>query len=143
MNAENIAREFVKVFNQGNYDSINGFLEDGFQFSGATPEPMNGAQWIGMSRTLRSAFPDINYRMRVESSDGATVRVSTQLSGTHSAPLDLTKMGMGVIEATGKAFSLPQEFSSATVTEGKLSQLQMEPSENGGLKGILGQLGVT
>ena len=91
---------------------------------------------------MRAAFPDIDYRMRLLEVDGDTVRVSSQLSGTHSGALDLTPLGMGVIEATGKSFSLPEETSTASLEGGQLRELKATPTEGGGLMGILAQLGV-
>jgi hypothetical protein len=70
------------------------------------------------------------------------VRTTNQLTGTHSGDLDLSGMGMGVIPATGKSFSLPPEESEATVEGGKMVALHVYSTPEGGLAGILRQIGV-
>jgi hypothetical protein len=91
---------------------------------------------------MKAAFPDITYNFRVESVEGNVVTTSNQLSGTHTGDFDLSGMGMGVIPATGKTFSLPAESTTATVEGDLLTSLTVHATPDGGVAGILAQLGV-
>ncbi len=142
MNVREFAESFAEAFNTGDYDTVASYLADDFQFSGPVPEPINGQQWIGMTKLLRAAFPDIQYRMRVVGVEGDVVTTTTQLSGTHTGDLDLSAMGMGVIPATGKSFSNPEEVGQGIVRGDKLASIHITPVEGSGLMGILSQLGV-
>jgi hypothetical protein len=51
-------------------------------------------------------------------------------------------MGMGVIPATGKSFSLPGEVGSVALDGGRVAVIEMEIPDGGGLMGILHQIGV-
>jgi hypothetical protein len=95
-----------------------------------------------MSVSLKAAFPDLDYHFKVIGAQGDVVKSTTQLSGTHSESLDLTKMNMGMIPATNKAFSAKLEKTKVTVKENKISSWVVEPTDGAGLKAILGQLGV-
>lgn len=142
MSVHESAESFVKAFNAGDYDTVASHLSNDFQFSGPVPEPISGQQWIGLTRLLRAAFPDIQYNMRVVSVEGDVVTTTNQLTGTHTGDLDLSAMGMGVIPATGKSFSNPEETGQGTVKGGKFVSIRITPVDGGGLMGILSQLGV-
>lgn len=118
-------------------------LAEDFQFSGSTPEPINKEAWLGMSVSLKTAFPDLDYHFKVIGAEGDVVRATSQLSGTHSGSFDLTGMNMGVIPATDKTFVATREKTKITVKESKITAWVVEPTEGAGLKAILGQLGVT
>ena len=127
---------------KGEFDQARLLLTDDFQFSRPVPEPVNGAAWLGMSASLKAAFPDLNYQFKVEGTDGNTVRISAELKGTHKGSLDLTAMGMGVIPATNKSFAAAHEYGKAIVQDGKVKTWAVEPTQGAGLMAILGQLGV-
>lgn len=127
---------------KGDFDNAKSMLADDFQFSGPIPEPINGEAWLGMSASLKTAFPDLDYHFKVIGADGDVVRSTSQLSGTHSGSFDLTNMNMGVIPATNKAFSVKLEKTKLTVKENKIVAWIVEPTDGAGLKAILGQLDI-
>ena len=133
---------YADTFNAGNLDDAASYLSDDFQFSGPVPEPLNAAEYMGIMKTFQAAFPDIKFNLRFVSAGGNMAKTSNQLSGTHTGDLDLSAMGMGVIPATGKSFSIPEEASDVTVEGDKISSFHVLTQEGGGLMGILAQLGV-
>ena len=126
----------------GDFEKAKSLLTDDFTFSGPVPEPINGPAWLGMSASLKGAFPDLDYQFKVEGADGDTVNISAQLKGTHSRDFDLSAMGMGVIPPTNKSFAATRENGKMTVQGDKVKAWAVEPSEGAGLMAILGQLGV-
>src|SRR5512141_129135 len=127
---------------KGDFDNARSMLADDFQFSGPIPEPISKDAWLGMSASLKTAFPDLDYHFHVIGADDDVVKTTSQLSGTHTGSFDLTNMKMGVIPATKKAFSAKTEKTKITVKENKITSWAVEPTEGAGLKAILGQLGV-
>jgi len=127
---------------KGDFVNAKSLLADDFKFSGPIPEPVNREAWLGMSASLKTAFPDLNYRFTVIDTDGDVVKTTSQLSGTHTGSFDLTNMKMGIIPATNKAFSAKLEKTRVTVKENKITSWAVEPTDGAGLKAILGQLGV-
>ena len=127
---------------KGDFENAKSMLADDFQFSGSVPEAINAEAWLGMSASLKTAFPDLNYHFKVSGADGDVVKSTTQLSGTHSGSFDLTNMNMGIIPATNKAFSAKVEKTKVTVKDNKISLWAVEPTDGAGLMAILGQLGV-
>lgn len=126
----------------GDFEAVKTMLTDDFQFNGPVPAPMNAEAWLGLSVSLKAAFPDLDYRFKMIGANGDVVRATAQLSGTQSGDFDLTGMEMGVIPATNRAFSAKLEKVKVTVRENKISAWAVEPTEGAGLMAILKQLDV-
>ena len=142
MDPKATVQTLMDAVQKGDFVKAQSTLANDFQFSGPVPQPISGPTWMGMSASLKAAFPDLNYQFKVESVNGNTVKFSAELKGTHSGDLDLTAMNMGVIPATKKSFAAAHEHGQSTVQDGKVKTWAMEPTENAGLMAILGQLGV-
>ena len=142
MNKRETVQALMDCIQKGDFDNAKSMLADDFQFSGPIPEPINGEAWLGMSASLKTAFPDLDYHFKVIGADGDVVRATMQLTGTHSGSFDLTTMDMGVIPATNKNFSAKPEKAKVTVKENKITAWFVEPTQGADLKSILDQLGV-
>jgi hypothetical protein len=142
MNNREIVQTLLDSVQKGDFVKTKSLLADDFQFSGPIPEPVNREAWLGISASLRTAFPDLDYHFKVIGADDDVVKTTSQLSGTHRGSFDLTGMNMGVIPATNKTFDAKLEKTKITVKENKITSWEVEPTEGAGLKAILGQLGI-
>jgi len=142
MNKREIVQSLLDSVQKGDFEKVKSLLSDDFQFSGPIPEPVNREAWLGMSSSLKTAFPDLDYRFKVIGADDDIVKTTSQLSGTHRGSFDLTNMKMGVIPATNKTFAAKLENTKITVKENKVTSWAVEPTQGAGLKAILEQLGV-
>src|SRR6476660_8611165 len=142
MNKREIVQSLMDSIQKGDFNNAKTLLADDFQFSGPIPQPINREAWLGMSASLKTAFPDLDYHFKVIGADDDIVKTTSQLSGTHSGSFDLTNMKMGVIPATNKTFAAKLENTKITVKENKVSSWAVEPTQGAGLKAILEQLDV-
>ena len=142
MNKRETVEALMDSIQKGDFEVVKSMLADDFQFSGPVPEPINKEAWLGMSASLKTAFPDLDYHFRVIGTEGDVVRTTSQLSGTHSGSFDLTGMNMGVIPATDKTFVATREKTKITVKENKITSWVVEPTQGAGLMEILKQLDV-
>ena len=142
MEPKETVQALFDAIQNGDFDKAKSLLTDDFQFSGPVPKPLSGPQWMGMSATLKAAFPDLNYQFKVEGADGNTVNISAQLKGTHTGNLDLSAFGMGVVPPTNKSFAATRETGTATVEGNQVKAWAVNPSPTAGLMAILGQLGI-
>jgi len=143
MDARETVQALLETVQSGDYQTAKSLLADDFMFSGPIPEPINGEQWLGMTAGMKAAFPDLDYHFKVEGVEGEVVKTSSQLSGTHTGDFDLTSMGMGVIPATGKSFSMTKDSGESEVRDGKIVAYRIQPTEGAGLIAILTQLGIS
>jgi predicted ester cyclase len=142
MDTKETVQSLIDAIQMGDFKRAKSLLSNDFKFSGPVPEPISADAWMGMSASLKAAFPDLDYQFKIEGVNGDTVNISADLRGTHKGDLDLTAMHMGVIPATGKSFKAAHEHGKATLRDGKITAWAMEPTEGAGLMAILGQLGV-
>ena len=142
MNKREIVQSLMDSIQKGDFNNAKTLLADDFQFSGPIPQPINREAWLGMSASLKTAFPDLDYHFKVIGADDDIVKTTSQLSGTHRGSFDLTNMNMGVIPATNKTFAAKLENTKITVKENKVTSWAVEPTQGAGLKAILEQLGV-
>jgi hypothetical protein len=142
MGAGDVARKLFNALASGDADTYFSLVTEDFELIGPTPEPLDAEAWFGIAQLMAEAFPDLNYHFRVTDEHGDHLHVATQLTGTHTGDFDLSPMGMGVIPATGKSFSLPGEVGSVALDGGRVAVIEMEIPDGGGLMGILHQIGV-
>ncbi|MGZ9167149.1 MAG: ester cyclase [Anaerolineales bacterium] len=142
MNKREIVQALLDSVQKGDLANAKSMLADDFQFSGPIPQPINRDAWLGMSASLKTAFPDLDYHFNVIGAEGDVVKTTTQLSGTHRGSFDLTNMNMGVIPATHQTFSAKLEKTKITVKDNKITSWAVEPTQGAGLTAILDQLGV-
>ena len=142
MDTKDTAQALMDAIQMGDFEKAKSLMADDFKFSGPVPEPIGSQEWLGMSASLKAAFPDLDYQFNIEGHDGDTVNISSELSGTHKGDFDLTAMHMGVIPATNKSFKAAHEHGKVMVRDGKIISVAFEHTEGAGLMAILGQLGV-
>jgi len=142
VNKRETVQAFLDTIQKGDFENAKSMLADDFRFSGPVPEPIDKDAWLGMSGSLKTAFPDLDYHFKVIGTDGDVVRATSQLSGTQSGSFDLTGMNMGVIPATGKSFAAALEKVRITLKENKITAWVVEATQGAGLAAILKQLDV-
>jgi predicted ester cyclase len=142
MNKREIVKTLLDAVQKGEFKDAKAMLTDDFRFSGPIPTPINAEAWLNMSAKMKAAFPDLNYHFKVIGTEGDVVKTTSQLSGTHHAPFDLTAMDMGLIPATHKTFSAAVQKTKITVKDDKISLWAIESTDSGDLTAVLDQLGV-
>jgi hypothetical protein len=132
-----------KLFNEldsRNYDSAADLIDESFKISGPFPEPFNKNMWLGSTKGLHAAFSNLRFNATNYEETGDKVSFSVKITGTHDGELALPNMPS--IPATGKSVANPEERGMATITDGKVVSMEMSTTEDGGLKGLLKQLGI-
>lgn len=135
-----LARKALHAFSSGDVTTMNSLTADDFQFLGVTPQPLTKQDYMGFMHTINAAFPDFKFVETTASESGDTVTIKHHITGTHTGALNLP--GMPSIPATGKKIYLPEETSFFTFKDGKAIKYLGEPAPDGGLPGMLKQLGV-
>lgn len=124
------------------WDAVRARLADDYKFTGAVPEPFSADQWIGVHRALAAAMPDLRFNYAPSKSNGAQTTGTVKITGTHTGEFNLPVPGVPRVPATGNAIANPTERVQVIVNDGRISEWRVEPLPNGGLAGILSQMGV-
>jgi predicted ester cyclase len=101
------------------------YLEDDFQNVDTDGRIlMNKRAYLGMAKTLASAFSDLRFEFTDIEDQGESVLGTFRFEGTHTAPLDLTSIGMGVIPPSGRKVVSPESRARFTFRGDKIASIQ-------------------
>ena len=142
MNAQQITQKVLKAIEDQNWDGALALLTDDFTFSGAVPEPISGQDWIGVHRALGAAMPDFRFNYAATGGENDVAEGGVSITGTHTAELVVPMPGIPRVPATSRHIALPRERIWVTARGDKLSNFKVEAVPNGGVLGILKQMGV-
>ena len=126
----------------GDVEAEAAYLSDGFQFVDQDGNVvMNKEAWVGMGQLLLASFENWDYVVTDLRQEGDFVIMTGHFQGKHTADLDLSAMGMGVIPASGKEFVWPDESTKVMVEGDKIVRLETY-GDSGGMETFLAVLGV-
>ncbi len=143
MNAQQITQKVVKAIEDQDWDAAQALLADNYTFSGAVPQPIGAAEWLGVHRALANAMPDLRLHYVGTGGDDGIAEGTVQLSGTNTGELALPIPGLPRVPATGRKITLPLEHVRIQAQGSQLVNWQVEPVSDGGVMGILKQMGVS
>lgn len=142
MNDLQVAEQVLDLLEGSKFEQVGQLLAPNFRFSGPVPEPLGAEDYLMMQKNLGKAFPDWSFNRAHAHPHGDVIHFTVGVTGTHQGDLDLSEMGMGVIPATGKSIRLPQEELTVRVVDGKVTSMSTSGHPQGGMAGMLGQLGI-
>lgn len=143
MKVSEIVTAWNNAFLAGDQAAFRAYMTDDFVFTGPVPQPLGPDAYAGLMHTLQAAMPDMDNHLQISSESGDTAHGSVQIEGTHTGDFDLSAMNMSVIPPTNKPVKLPEETFVIKVKEGKISEFAVSVPADGGLKGILTQIGMS
>jgi hypothetical protein len=142
MDPEMVLRECYAAFEASQFEKAAGYFADNFVLSGPTPQPIGKKEFVALQSGLIQAIPDWKFNPHNFHTQGDTVTVVMQITGTHTRTLPSLMPGAPEVPATGKHFSLPEEPSRATVKNGQITSFSADQVPGGGVMGIFQQLGI-
>jgi ketosteroid isomerase-like protein len=143
MSKINLLKKLLSSIENENIKEAGECLTDDFMFSGPTPEPIGKNQFLQLHQELVSAIPDWRFNATDFREKEDTLLLTVHVSGTHTTnSLNLPQVGLTAIHATGKHFALPAEAVEIQFRDDRIAQFKVAVVPNGGLMGILKQLGI-
>lgn len=125
------------------WSKATSYLTEDFIFGGAAAQPLSGEQWLGVHRAFAAAFSNFSFNLQDVREEGGKVLGKVHLTGNHTGELRLPVPGIPAVPPTGRHISLPTEPVIISFRDEKLSNFEVESGADGGLPGILKQVGVT
>ena len=142
MDGKATVQALMDSIQQGDFEKAKTLLSKDFQFSGSAPEPVGADAWLAMSRSMKKAFPNLDYHFHLENMYANTARISTQLRGTQTGTLDLTGRNLGKRRGSKRSFVSAREDGKVTVEGDQVTSWVVQPAAGAGMKVILKQLGI-
>lgn len=142
MTKTDTVRALLDAIEGQRWDEARGYLSDDFEFSGATPQPVNADAWLAVHKAFAGGMPDFSFNARDIREEGGAVRLTVQPSATQTHELSLPMVGIPPIAPTGKRVQLAPEACTCVFQGDKLIAYQVQATPDGGVVGMLKQLGV-
>jgi len=96
---------------------------------------------LNMGRMMRAAFTDYGFVTTELSEENDYVIITGHNEGVHTADLDLSAMGLGILPASGKKIVWPEASAKLTIVGDKVKRLEPHAGP-AGLKAFLSALGI-
>ena len=132
----------VAVAPGGDIDAAANLLSDGFQNldqDGNVALTKDG--FLNLGRMMHAAFTGYGFVVTGLSEEGDYVIITGHNEGMHTADLDLSAMGLGILPASGKKIVWPEASAKLTIAGDKIKRLQPYAGP-AGLKAFLSALGI-
>jgi hypothetical protein len=140
-NAELVTTAFNAI-EQGDFETGSRYFADDMTFSGPVPEPISKDAFLNLHRAMLGAAPDWRFNFNMTGEEGDTVIGKVQVEGTQTGALAPVLPGLPTIPATGRSFKNPVEGIEIVCRGGLIHAIKAEQVPNGGVAGILKQIGV-
>jgi predicted ester cyclase len=131
----------MSAFESGNLDYLREHTSEDFAISGAAPQPISMRDFSEMLPALTRAFPDWRFNAANYKVVGDRVTCSVRITCIHSGVLDFPMLNINGYQPTGKRVRLPLEQNTYMVRDGKVTHLEVEKVDGGGIPGIFTQIG--
>jgi hypothetical protein len=142
MKTTDVALNLLHKLEMSSFGEAEGYLAYDFIFIGYVPQPIGKKTFMDMMQALLTGLPDLAFNPSDFVSLDNQVNLKMHITGTHTNDLPPLFPGMPTIRATGRKVGLPEETATFTVRGDRITQLEVETSTEGGLQGLLEQLGV-
>lgn len=133
---------FLLAIERGDLSMLRQLLSETLIFRGSTLRPLNKRETITFITGVRAGIPDWRSHFRDVRADGSIIRMTIEVTGTHSRMLPGIFPGMPDHPPTGRVFHLPPETIEFLVSGDCIEQISIEPVSGGGFIGMLEQLGI-
>lgn len=125
-----IRRYYDEVLNRGDFEAADRLFGAGYRAHAPVRDPLTAEQYKGSVAMLRTAFPDLQWRIEELSAEGDRAAVRAYMQGTHLGPFQ-------AIPATSKRVHVPV-LSIYRIEGGRIA----EDWPHMDMLGLLQQIGV-
>jgi hypothetical protein len=139
--ARDLPQRFLGAVARGDFAAAASLAAPDFRFSTPRSGEVALEPWLDIYRSLLRAIPDLAFTVSDVEEDGNRVTGSLRTTGTHTGPLDLPMMGVEGLAPSGASIDLPLEHFEMQVADGRIHAIVSRPPADGGLSGLLRQLG--
>jgi hypothetical protein len=137
-----IVEDFFKAIEKNDFTKAESYLSKDFKVTGVAPEPLGMKEFLGVHKAFNMGIPDFRFNYKIKKEKGNVVDSIVKISGTHTKEMPAPIPGIKNIPPTNKTIMMPEEPVRITLKDNKITELYLEHVQNGGLQGVLKQIGV-
>jgi predicted ester cyclase len=142
MKPSEVARAVLSAIEAEDFARAESLISDQLSVEGVGPMPLGKKEFLGVHRALATGIPDFSFNFKTLNENGSQVQVKLAITGTHTHEMKSPVPGLKNVPATGRAIKMPEEKVQISVDNDKIVRIVVEPTLQGGLHGLLRQIGV-
>ncbi|MCB0163322.1 MAG: hypothetical protein KDI79_03785 [Anaerolineae bacterium] len=142
MNIEKTVLKFLTAWERGSLSTTAALLDNHFELTGWTDQPLDRASFVMFQRIYNEAFPNWKFNVTELERHGHDLYLTCRIRATHTGRFDPSMLGLPLlpIEPTGRARLWPITYSVATVRHEKIVRFEIDTGPGGDLNGTLAWL---
>jgi hypothetical protein len=138
-----LIRQFITTLEANNRQDAESYLTEDFMCSGWTPKALHRGPFLHVIAGLKEGIPDFSFNLRDLREQNEQLIVGTiQITGTQIDSFILPDLSLPPIPQTDNKISLPSEEAMFEIADGQISEMIIQPVEDGDIHGLLHQLGI-
>lgn len=145
MQAKDVVQAHLRAVEAGDWDTALALIADEYSMTGTIPFPISlfvkirKRDALRMHQARKRALPDFRFNEQVLDERDDMVQLQVNLSGTHTGVIDYRSIlrGVPVIQPTGKRVSLPSEYFTYVVRDGKIVKTIGKIPKNAGVQALV------
>lgn len=146
MNSAETPGESVRLFMSDlealDWEGAASHMDDTFLASGWTPKPLNKADFLGIVQGLKEGIPGLIFNLHNIQENGDTITGTIKITGYQSDSFILPQLGLPPIPQMAASINMPTEDITYLLTNNRITQMQIHSGPDGGIRGLLRQVGV-
>jgi predicted ester cyclase len=139
MTGTELVKAYYAALDSGDMDKAEQYLSEEYQLIDFISQPMDKNAVFDLLKRFKAALTNLRHSLSNIQAEGNVVKLNVQLSGTNSAQLDLSMMGIGIIPRTRRFIIFPSGNYEFIIKDGKIAeQRDISPiSPNRRMSGML------
>ena len=136
-------RNVMNALEANDKEAAASYLADTFIASGWTPQAVNKNTFLNIIAEIKEGIPGLIFNLHnVQEVDDTTVTATMKIAGYQSDSFIIPELGTPPIPQTANSVNMPPEDVRFTFEQGLITSMYVQPTEGGGIRGLLRQLGI-
>lgn len=136
-----IVKMFMNALEANEFETAIEYLAADFLFSGWTPQPLNKEGFMAVIEGLKDGMPGLIFNLHNVQDEENHVTGTLHITGYQTNSFALPQLNLPHIPQMARSVSLPTEDVEYSLENGQIESMRVQQVTDGGLKGLLHQLG--
>ena len=134
-------KNFMNALESSDFASASNYLTDTFTFSGWTPKSLDKHGFLQLVSGLKEGIPGLIFNLHNVREELNGITGTMQIAGYQTDSFIIPVLGIPPIPQSASSISMPAEDVTFTLNGDQIIAMNVQRVPDGGIKGLLQQLG--
>ena len=137
-----IVEEVFSGMERNDFTKAESYASKEMKVTGVAPVPLGANEFFGTMKALVTGIPDWKFNYKIGRESNNIIETKVKITGTHTREIPSPLPGVKNIAPTNRTIRMPEEKVTFTFNNNKVINVNVEKVQDGGVPGLLKQLGV-